>query len=375
VGKRGSPSMLEKGKISIDQFTILVIIYTIGSSILVAPTGLAHRAKQDAWMAEGIAIVIGISLAVLYTVLAKRFPQQSLAEYSEKILGKWFGKLIVFLYLTYFFLLAALLLREIGDFMTTQILPKTPIQAILIIFLFLVIMGTRLGLETMARAAEILFPWIIFLFLIMVISITPQIRWINMQPILEEGIKPVVQGVYSTIGLPYLEIVAFLMVIPYIHTKKSFGKRFCFGVAIGGGMLFLIVILSILVLGAETTARQVYPSYALAKKIQIGHFLERIEAFMAGIWFLTIFFKMTLNFYASILCFAQIFNLRDFRFLTFPFGILLIILALVSNPNISYYITFLDQIWTPYSLTFGLFIPIFLWLVSLFKKGGNTSRI
>lgn len=365
--------MMEKGKISIAQFTIFVIIFTIGSSILVAPTGLAHRSKQDAWIAEVIAIMVGISLSILYTLLSKQFPKLTLAEYCEKLLGKWLGKLIAFSYLTYFFLLAALLLREIGDFMTTQILPKTPIQAILIIFLLLVIMGARLGLETTARAAEILFPWIIFLFLIMVISITPQIEWTNLKPFLENGLEPVWQGVYSTIGLPYLELVAFLMVIPYVHTKNNLGKHFCFGVAMGGIMLLLIVLLSILVLGADTTARQIYPSYALAKKIQIGHFLERIEAFMAGIWFFTIFFKMVLNFYASILCFAQIFNLRDLRFLVLPFGILLVVLALVVSPNISYYITFLDQVWTPYTLTYGFFIPLLLWFIALAKKRGKAS--
>lgn len=52
-------------------------------------------------------------------------------------------------------------------------------------------------------------------------------------------------------------------------------------------------------MGAEITARQVYPSYIFAKKINIAHFLERIEAIMAGIWFLTIFFKLTLCFYAQ----------------------------------------------------------------------------
>lgn len=48
--------MLEKGKISVNQFTTFVITFTIGSSILVAPSGLAHDAKQDGWIAETMAL-------------------------------------------------------------------------------------------------------------------------------------------------------------------------------------------------------------------------------------------------------------------------------------------------------------------------------
>lgn len=40
--------MLENGKMSVRQFTVTVILFTIGSSILVAPSVLASNAKQDA---------------------------------------------------------------------------------------------------------------------------------------------------------------------------------------------------------------------------------------------------------------------------------------------------------------------------------------
>ncbi|MCM3673873.1 MULTISPECIES: GerAB/ArcD/ProY family transporter [Peribacillus] len=42
--------MLEKGKISSGEFLILVIIFTIGGSILNVPAILVKIAKQDAWI-------------------------------------------------------------------------------------------------------------------------------------------------------------------------------------------------------------------------------------------------------------------------------------------------------------------------------------
>lgn len=133
------------------------------------------------------------------------------------MLGKWLGRIVSYSYFIYLLIFSAFLLREIGDFLTTQILPNTPIQFIHIIFFSIVIMATRLGLETFVRANEILFPWIIGLFLILVLSDTPQIRIENIQPILENGIKPVLKGVYPTLGLPYLELNVFLMIFPYMN--------------------------------------------------------------------------------------------------------------------------------------------------------------
>lgn len=40
-----------QGKISARQLMILTILYTVGSAILIIPSGMAFVAKQDAWLA------------------------------------------------------------------------------------------------------------------------------------------------------------------------------------------------------------------------------------------------------------------------------------------------------------------------------------
>ncbi|UOF88821.1 spore germination protein [Fodinisporobacter ferrooxydans] len=360
--------MLEKGKIGLRQFIVFVILFTIGSSILVAPSGLAQEGKQDGWMAEILALALGLLLVWLYNTLGKRFPNLTLAEYCQEILGKWPGRAVALLFLSYYFVLASLLLREIGDFLTTQIMPETPIQAVHVIFLIIVIMGARLGLEPLVRAGEIFLPWVIFLFLVMVVFISPQIKFDNMQPLLGEGFKPVLRAAFPALGLPYMELCVFLMIFPYINRPEKIGKAFGIGTIIAGVMLIIVVLLSILVIGADLTALQIYPSYVIVKKISIGHFLERIEAVMAGIWFLTIYFKLTLCFYAVALGLAQILKLKDYRCLTFPLGMIAMAFSIVGSPNIIYFNTFVAKIWTPYSLTFGLVLPLVLLAVNTWNR-------
>ncbi|WP_255654344.1 GerAB/ArcD/ProY family transporter [Cohnella sp. REN36] len=68
------------------------------------------------------------------------------------------------------------------------------------------------------------------------------------------------------------------MLWPVVRPSRKLARDFLLAVAIGGFVLLLVVLISITVLGPFLTAHQIYPSYALAKKISVGHFLERVEA-------------------------------------------------------------------------------------------------
>ncbi len=360
--------MLENGKIAARQFAMLVFMFTAGSSLLLAPAMLATPAKQDAWLAGILGVGAGLLFGLLYTKLGSLYPEMNLAQYSEKILGKWMGKAVSLLFLPFPFLLASLVLRNIGDFLTVYIMPETPIQFIHILMLIVVMMGVRLGIETIARAAEIIFPWFILLFLLLVVFVSPQIDVQKMQPVLEEGMKPVLHGALLFAAYPFMEFVTFLFIIPYVNRPKKVGKAFFAGTCMGGTVIVLLTALSILVIGPDLTARDLYPSYVLAQKINIGDFLQRIEAIIAGLWFITIFFKLSLSFYATTLSLAQILNLKEYRMLVFPLGMMVVVFSLASSPNIVYNFTTILETWLFFAGTFGLLLPLFLLGVAAIRK-------
>lgn len=359
---------MENGIIGNRQFTILVTLFTVGSSILISPSGLTAEAKQNAWISAILAVCLGLLTVYLYHVLIKQFPNQTLVEMCEGIFGIWIGKIVSSLYFSFFFLLAALVLRNIGDFMTTQVLPDTPLQFIIMIFLAAVIMANWLGLETIARAGEIFFPWVMLFFFAMVIFLLPQIRPIQLKPLLDEGFLPVIRASLPFIGTPFMELIVLLMVIPFVNCPKEANKAFIMGIVIAGLLLIIVVLISILVLGAGMTARHMYPSYNLAKMISVGRFLERLEVIMAGIWFITIFFKLTICFYASVHSFAQIMKMKEIRPLLLPLGMILIVLSIVSYPNASYFLDFVSKIWFLYAFTFGFLIPVCMIGIAVFRK-------
>ena len=66
---------------------------------MIIPSLLAERAKQDAWLAAIVATACGLLLVCLYNALGSRYPDLNLAEYSERVFGKWIGKTVSLLFL------------------------------------------------------------------------------------------------------------------------------------------------------------------------------------------------------------------------------------------------------------------------------------
>ncbi|MWC27161.1 GerAB/ArcD/ProY family transporter [Paenibacillus sp. MMS18-CY102] len=369
--------MLEKGKIGARQLTILVIFVTIGDSILALPATAAIQGKQDAWLSGVIGLAIGLPIVYLIAAVGKLYPGMTVFLSSRKILGKWLGVAVSLLFAVHLFLNASIFLREIGDFMTMHMMPETPIQSIHLLFLCIIVMGAKLGLEVIARTGELLFPFFVVLFLFFIVALAPQADLVNVQPFLEDGIRPLLRGTMAAIAYPYVELVILLMVIPYVSQAERIGKSMLLGGLLGGFAIALVLALSILVLGAGDTARHLYPSYALAQEINIGNFLERVEAVMAILWFFSIYFKLTLYFYGLSLGLAQLAGLKEYRVLMLPIGLLLLVSSITVSPNITYF-NQLATYWSLYDLTYVIGFLLLLLAVHAIRgkhKGDQNEEI
>ena len=361
--------MMKDVKINAFQFLVLVIFFTIGTSILTIPSVLAAEAKQDAWISAIFGTGIGLLVIWLLCTIAQWFPHLTLVQINEKLFGKWVGKIISLLFVSMPFLYTSILLYYLGTFLKIHAMPSTPMVALYILMGMVIVMGVRLGLETIARSAEILIAVFFVLFLILVVLMLPEIKFENIQPVYEAGTKKIVQSSLHLVVNTSFNAVILLMIYPtFINKTKQGKKSFLIGNLIGGIIMIIITFLSVSVLGGQNTARQMYPAYELAKRINVGDFVERIEVLMSTLWIISLYFKATLYFYASVLGIAQILNLKDYRPITIPLGMIAIILPLVIYPNVIY-----QQYWdrttgNSLSILIGFFLPLLLGVVYAIRK-------
>ncbi|RED63465.1 GerAB/ArcD/ProY family transporter [Cohnella phaseoli] len=360
--------MIRKEKISVRQFCLIVAIFAIGTPILVIPAELAAIAKQDAWIVPLIGTVISLPFIGLYVAVGRLAPDKTLVEKLEWLLSKWIGKAVILAFAFFCFVNSSELLYYIGNFMSTQSMPNTPLLSLNILFALIIVMGIRLGIETLARTAELMFVLFIVLFIILVVFVSPQIEFDRIQPVLETKMNSLTWATLYFISVLSFPSFVLLMIFPScVDRPKEASKAFYKGTIIGGVVIVTIIALCILVLGVEITSIQTFPSYALAKKINVGHFLQRIEIVMAIMWFISIFYRLTFYFYGAVESLAQVFGLKNSKSIVFPLGLLMVAMSLVVHPNMQHDIEY-THAWMPYGATFGLLLPLLLLGVYAVRK-------
>ncbi|MGZ4111091.1 MAG: GerAB/ArcD/ProY family transporter [Tumebacillaceae bacterium] len=368
--------MRETNVITARQFMILTLFFAIGSTILIAPSSLAAGAKQDAWIAVLFGMGVSFALVWLYSRIGKLDPALTLVELSERLLGKWIGRVVSIWFVLTMFEGTVTLLNFVGSFMNTQIMPQTPKISFHLLFILLAIMGLRLGIDTVARSAELLFPLFVVLFAVLLLLVIPQFKVENIQPLLEADSKSLLKSTLTYTSLASFTMIALMMLLPacFRHDKQA-PKAFFYGSLWAGVVILLIVFVCIGVLGVVFTTHKVFPSYSLAKKISINDFLVRIEMLMATLWFITLYFKLILYFYAATLGLAQLLRLREYRVLTYPLGGIAVVLSSVIYPDAPFEKAYIDKSWLPYIATSGLILPLLLLGVSFFRKNVFTRAI
>ncbi|MFC0270637.1 GerAB/ArcD/ProY family transporter [Metabacillus herbersteinensis] len=316
-------------KISKGQLLALIILYEIGSTTLYA---LGIEAKQDAWLAILIAMIVGWGLLWIYTQIQQAYPDQHLGNIFVPVCGKWIGSSLVLLYALYFFVDASFNFWEFGDTTVLLVLDGTPLSPILVVTLIVMMYAVFLGIEVIARTGEIFIPYVLFLlvsiFVLVILSGRPEFS--RLQPIVENGMMPVIHAaIPQIVSFPFGEVIVFLVYWKYVDVKRGIFKTSLIAVSISGTILMIASIMMITTLGVELTSFTTIPLRELIMAENL-----RIDALVVISFFIGGFFKMTLNFYASVLLIQSLFSIQNLKWIILPAGICILGFSMTIFPNI-----------------------------------------
>lgn len=355
-------------KISLRQFTLLLILFSIGTSVLISPSQLATTAMESGWIANLLSVILGLILLTFYMYIGRQQPNLNLFQHNEYAFGKWIGKILSLMVVTYSLIGACTVLWTVGNFIIVQIIPETPIAAIVIMFMGIVIYGTKLGLETIVKSVEIFFPWILMLLITIIMFSIPSMELKQLQPIFGAPLNKILGASLYESSISSLPLVLLLLLYPsFINTKSKGMKTILSGYLFAGMVVIGITVLSISVLGAQLVSHYNYPTYVMAERIEFIVLLDRLEAVIAISWILTIFFKLFLYFYVSLMGITETFKIRNYRSITIPLGIIVIGLSLIVYPDTSFAGKWNKETWVPLSIFVGFIYPLLLLVVSKIK--------
>ncbi|MED4074507.1 GerAB/ArcD/ProY family transporter [Priestia endophytica] len=359
---------MEKAKISANQLFILMVLFELGSAMLVP---LAMRAKQDAWLAILLGMIGSLFLFLVYHKLYSYYPDLLPTEYMQKILGKVMGTLLAFVYILYFIYDASRVLRDFGEMLLTFAYPDTPLFIANALLMLVIIYAIRKGIEVIARSGELLFVFMYILavagFILIVCS--GLIKFTNLQPVLEEGLIPTLKVTLSeTLYFPFTEAIVFTMILPYLNNPKKAKVTMLCATGLSGINLVITMLINISVLGVDLTARSQFPLLSTVQTIQVADFLERLDVFFMLAMVIGIFFKISVLFYAGVIGTANLFKIKSPSRLSYPLGIAVLFLSITIASNFQEHLHEGLKIASFVHIPLFVIIPPLLLLVAFLKN-------
>jgi spore germination protein KB len=347
-----------------------MVMFLLGSSTVM---GVTNEAGADSYLGIVIGFVMALPMVFVYARLKKLQPEKDLFDMLIWVFGRFVGKVFIFLLTWYALHLGALVLRNFTEFISAVTLPETPQFVTALLMGAVIIWAAKSGPETMGRWSSIYFVFVAFTLLVTVLLAIPFFDTRNIRPVAYDGVMPLINGGTTVFAMPFAETVLFLFTLSTLKKGTSPYKIFFGGVTLGGLILALLSLRDTLVLGGESLIKRYYPSYTAVKVISLGDFFQRFEIIVGGVFLLCGFVKTAVCLLAAARGIARLSGIEDYRKITAPVGLLMIILSIIVYSSMMQMFDWLE-IYKYYALPFQVLIPVIVWIIAEIKGKKSKRR-
>ncbi len=271
-------------------------------------------AGHAAWLSVIAGTVVYYCAAWLIMKLGGQFPDESFAEYLPRLLGRWAGGAVVWMFGLVFLLLYGNVLhvmsREIAFFM----FDTTPFE---VVELGLLVVCAYCALQdwgTIMRVIQFVFFTAFPLWLFLLAVSLLGFRFLTFLPLSPEDAAGVAAGVMHSWSL-FQGYEAILLLLPLVYKKNVSPARAVAGAfVLNTGVILLWVILQIGVLTLDGARSTPFPIMTVLRNLDIpGTFLERLDTYFMLFWIQLIFAGITLALYFIAQSLTVLYRYADHR--------------------------------------------------------------
>lgn len=256
-----------------------------------------------------------------------------------------------------FFFVFARDIRLTGDYISITLLETTPIS---IIVLSLIVMGVfivRGGLGSLIGMSELYVTLFLLNSVIVPFMLIQQINMDNLMPYFHVDVTGVGKGSWYIFSF-YGEMIA----LPFVIKGSDFRyKSVVSGIILSALLMMLILVETITSIGVPIASRLVYPSYELARQLQISDFLDRFDLALAAATLPTMITKIAFDLYFVCWGLKRMIPNVSGKVLTGPIALVGFVCAFWFFRNAIQLNRFTRE-WTWVAIVFEVLFPIVLFL-------------
>ncbi|OCT10933.1 hypothetical protein A8709_04305 [Paenibacillus pectinilyticus] len=345
-------------QISLKQYIFIIFEAQIGIGVLSLPRDIAETAGTDGWISILLGWVLSVLVSLVIVQIMERNPGFTLVELVSHYFGKWIGKGVTVVWISYTVYAASVVMFSTVYIIKLWIVPNMQDVILMILFIIPIYMITKHGLRVIGYFAELVFVVSIWIALLIFFTFK-NTQWLFLLPIGKEGIMPILSTVKSTI-LSFLGFELAFILYPFLKDKKNASKGIIIANSISMLIFLTVTVISFIKFSPDEISDYPYPTLNLLKLIQLP-FLERLEILSLSVYLLLLFMTIIPYLYTAVLGTVQLFGKQDHRNVLRIVLILWLLLSFVFIPS-STQVMQMSKSWGMAGTYLAYVFPIFLWM-------------
>lgn len=347
--------------------SIGLLINTLCSRIFLNyPRSMIETAGNAAWIEVLYAAALIFIFFAVISKLFSNFSGMDLIDIGEYAFGS-FGRIFIGLSIIILFVyITPVILREYSEDMKIIALPTSPISFVMLFFLIPMIIGSYLGIEAIIRFHSLVVPIISIAYLIIMFGVIKYYDFGNFYPILGKGADKIfISGFFSV--TVYGPILYLFLITPFIKTHKNFKKIGYISLGISSFYFLVSILVFIAVIPVSTGIELFIPVFQLARLVNYGMFLQRIESLFMLSWATSALMYLSAILFFLVYIFQKTFKLMYYKPLILPFAVIIFSLSILPS-NLMTAIALETKYYSAFGWIVTLLIPLLLLLISSAKK-------
>jgi len=357
--------MKNEKMLSISQFTFVIIQAQIGVGLLSLPYVVHKHAGHDGWISTLLAGIGVFLLLLIMWLLGSRFPKDTIYEYSSKIVGKYIGMVISYLYILFFFMVTIYVVMLTISTLKKWILTFTPPYVLVI---FIVGTGVYLAKENLKVIGRFFtFVCVLILFLIFLEFCSyNNVNYRYLFPVGQAGVKNIFLGAHDAL-ISMMGFEFMLVLFPYVKGKPNkILKAGTISISFVTILYTFFLITSYMSFSKAEIAIVPEPILYLLKSLSY-EVIERLDLVFLSIWVVPILTSLVTYLYLTSFGISKLLKFKNHSKTTIFTGLAIAIIC-TFLPHSEEFIMKFGTILSFTSYFFIFFLPFILLIISLIRK-------
>ena len=349
----------------------LILIVMVNKLILNVPYYIINLVGTGAVINLIYIGIIGLIFVLLLNYLFQKFPNSDIIDLSEFVGGKFLKVFVGLIFIVFFFLVSYITLTDFANMIKTIYFGNSPLIFILLFFMIGIIIANLIGLKSIIRTICLVVPFTLVSIILPLFAVHDEFSFDKFSPFFGYNMQTTfLNGILNIFSLYIVTYYYFLM--PLLKDSFSFKKVTIVSYIISWTLLFLTVVSILTIFPITNDTEPLNSLYLLSRKIELGDFLQRLDALFVLLWLISIFCYLSVSTFMINRIIKKLTNISDEKWITLSttsvfFGLCL----LPFNVAISRFMENVVYRYLIIGLTFigSFFLLILANLKFKFKKG------